>query len=153
MGVEEKLKKMMEVKSGSVRNFSIENEIPYTTVRSILERGVLNAKAETVFAICRALNINPETLVDEGSNKSNNIIFGDNHGVNGLDAGSGNTNTYNFGLNDNVDNHNESMKAISIADMKMSRALVNAQNETVKKLDRVIELLEEQNRILKEIKE
>ena len=152
MEVEEKLKKMMEVKSGNVRNFSIENEIPYTTVRSILERGVLNAKAETVFAICRALNISPETLVDEGSNKSNNIILGDNHGVNGLDAGSGNTNTYNFGVNDNIDSHNESMKAISIADMKMSRALVNAQNETVKKLDRVIELLEEQNRILKEIK-
>lgn len=152
MEVEEKLKKMMEVKSGNVRNFSIENEIPYTTVRSILERGVLNAKAETVFAICRALNISPETLVDEGSNKSNNIILGDNHGVNGLDAGSGNTNTYNFGVNDNVDSHNESMKALGIADMKMSRALLNAQNETVKKLDRVIELLEEQNRILKEIK-
>jgi hypothetical protein len=150
--VEEKLKKMMEVKSGNVRNFSIENEIPYTTVRSILERGVLNAKAETVFAICRALNISPETLVDEGSNKSNNIILGDNHGVNGLDAGSGNTNTYNFGVNDNVDSHTESMKALGIADMKMSRALLNAQNETVKKLDRVIELLEEQNRILKEIK-
>ena len=149
MEVEEKLKKMMEVKSGNVRNFSIENEIPYTTVRSILERGVLNAKAETVFAICRALNISPETLVDEGSNKSNNIILGDNHGVNGLDAGSGNTNTYNFGVNDNIDSHNESMKAIGIADMKMSRALLNAQNETVKKLDRIIELLEEQNRILK----
>ena len=149
MEVEEKLKKMMEVKSGNVRNFSIENEIPYTTVRSILERGVLNAKAETVFAICRALNISPETLVDEGSNKSNNIILGDNHGVNGLDAGSGNTNTYNFGVNDNVDSHNESMKALGIADMKMSRALLNAQNETVKKLDRIIELLEEQNRILK----
>lgn len=149
MEVEEKLKKMMEVKSGNVRNFSIENEIPYTTVRSILERGVLNAKAETVFAICRALNISPETLVDEGSNKSNNIILGDNHGVNGLDAGSGNTNTYNFGVNDNIDSHNESMKALGIADMKMSRALLNAQNETVKKLDRIIELLEEQNRILK----
>lgn len=152
MEVEEKLKKMMEVKSGNVRNFSIENEIPYTTVRSILERGVLNAKAETVFAICRALNISPETLVDEGSNKSNNIILGDNHGVNGLDAGRGNTNTYNFGVNDNVDSHNESMKALGIADMKMSRALVNAQNETVKKLDKIIELLEEQNKILKEIK-
>lgn len=149
MEVEEKLKKMMEVKSGNVRNFSIENEIPYTTVRSILERGVLNAKAETVFAICRALNISPETLVDEGSNKSNNIILGDNHGVNGLDAGNGNTNTYNFGVNDNIDSHNESMKAIGIADMKMSRALLNAQNETVKKLDRIIELLEEQNKILK----
>lgn len=153
MEVEEKLKKMMEVKSGNVRNFSIENEIPYTTVRSILERGVLNAKAETVFAICRALNISPETLVDEGSNKSNNIILGDNHGVNGLDAGSGNTNTYNFGVNDNIDSHNESMKALGIADMKMSRALLNAQNDTVKKLDRIIELLEEQNRILKETKE
>ena len=156
MEVEEKLKEMMEAKSGNVRNFSIENEIPYTTVRSILERGVLNAKAETVFAICRALNISPETLVDDRSNKSNNIILGDNHGVNGLDAGSGNTNTYNFGVNDNndnIDSHNESMKALGIADMKMSRALLNAQNETVKKLDRVIELLEEQNRILKEIKE
>lgn len=84
---------------------------------------------------------------------SANIIHGDNHGVNGLDAGNGNTNTYNFGVNDNIDSHNESMKAIGVADMKMSRALLNAQNETVKKLDRVIELLEEQNRILKEIKE
>ena len=150
--VEEKLKEMMEIKSGNVRNFSIENEIPYTTVRSILERGVLNAKAETVFAICRALNISPETLVDGDFSKSNNIILGDNHGVNSLTGGNGNTNTYNFGANDNINNHNESMKALSVADVKMSRALVNAQNETVKKLDRVIELLEEQNRILKEIK-
>lgn len=78
---------------------------------------------------------------------STNIIHGDNHGINGLDAGSGNT--YNFGVNDNIDSHNESMKAIGIADMKMSRALLNAQNETVKKLDRIIELLEEQNKILK----
>lgn len=147
--VEEKLKEMMEIKSGNVRNFSIENEIPYTTVRSILERGVLNAKAETVFAICRALNISPETLVDGDFSKSNNIILGDNHGVNSLTGGNGNTNTYNFGANDNINNHNESMKALSVADMKMSRALVNAQNETVKKLDKIIELLEEQNKILK----
>lgn len=82
-----------------------------------------------------------------------NIIHGDNHGVNSVTGGNGNTNTYNFGSNDNINNHNESMKALSVADVKISRALVNAQNETVKKLDRVIELLEEQNRILKEIKE
>ena len=150
--VEEKLKEMMEMKSGNVRNFSIENEIPYTTVRSILERGVLNAKAETVFAICRALNISPETLVDGDFSKSNNIILGDNHGVNSLAGGNGNTNTYNFGSNDNINNHNESMKALSVADVKMSRALVNAQNETVKKLDRIIELLEKQNRILSNTK-
>ena len=156
MEVEEKLKEMMEMKSGNVRNFSIENEIPYTTVRSILERGVLNAKAETVFAICRALNISPETLVDGDFSKSNNIILniilGDNHGVNSVTGGNGNTNTYNFGSNDNINNHNESMKDLSVADVKMSRALVNAQNETVKKLDRIIELLEEQNRILSNTK-
>ena len=153
MEVEEKLKEMMEAKSGNVRNFSIENEIPYTTVRSILERGVLNAKAETVFAICRALNISPETLVDGDFNKSNNIILGDNHGVNGLSGGSGNTNTYNFGGDcKKQDNHNDSMKALSVADVKMSRSLLNAQIETVNKLDKIIELLEEQNKILSNTK-
>jgi transcriptional regulator with XRE-family HTH domain len=81
-----------------------------------------------------------------------NIIHGDNHGVNSLAGGNGNTNTYNFSSNDNINNHNESMKALSVADVKMSRALVNAQNETVKKLDRIIELLEEQNRILSNTK-
>lgn len=150
MEVEEKLKEMMEVKSGNVRNFSIENEIPYTTVRSILERGVLNAKAETVFAICRALNISPETLVDGDFSKSNNILLGDNHGVNNLTGGNGNTNTYNFGSHaSKQDEHNDSMRALSVADVKMSRSLLNAQMETVNKLDKIIELLEEQNRMLK----
>lgn len=149
MEVEEKLKEMMEAKSGNVRNFSIENEIPYTTVRSILERGVLNAKAETVFAICRALNISPETLVDGDFNKSNNIILGGNNGVNSLTGGNGNTNTYNFGnRGSKQDEHNDSMKALSVADIKMSRSLLNAQTETVNKLDKIIELLEEQNKIL-----
>lgn len=149
MEVEEKLKEMMEAKSGNVRNFSIENEIPYTTVRSILERGVLNAKAETVFAICRALNISPETLVDGDFNKSNNIILGENNGVNSLTGGNGNTNTYNFGNRGNKqDEHNDSMKTLSVADIKMSRSLLNAQTETVNKLDKIIELLEEQNKIL-----
>lgn len=149
MEVEEKLKEMMEAKSGNVRNFSIENEIPYTTVRSILERGVLNAKAETVFAICRALNISPETLVDGDFNKSNNIILGENNGVNSLTGGNGNTNTYNFGdRGSKQDEHNDSMKALSVADIKMSRSLLNAQTEMVNKLDKIIELLEEQNKIL-----
>ena len=85
---------------------------------------------------------------------ANNIVHGDNNGVNGLTGGSGNTNTYNFGGDcKKQDNHNDSMKALSVADVKMSRSLLNAQTATVKKLDRIIELLEEQNKILKEIKE
>ncbi|HEL1590604.1 TPA: helix-turn-helix transcriptional regulator [Streptococcus suis] len=56
------LKRLIENKYGSVRAFSIENEIPYTTMRSILERGVLNAKAETIFKICSILKIRPEAF-------------------------------------------------------------------------------------------
>lgn len=67
------LKKLIENKYGSVRAFSIENEIPYTTMRSILERGVLNAKAETIFKICSILKIRPEAfgfLLPESSSVS-----------------------------------------------------------------------------------
>lgn len=160
---EQELRELIELKYGSVRQMALKINMPASTINSILNRGILNSNVDNIFKICSALGIRPETLADgvdfhigydvSRESFSTNIIHGDNHGVNGLDAGSGNTNTYNFGVNDNVDSHNESMKALGIADMKMSRALLNAQNETVKKLDRVIELLEEQNRILKEIKE
>lgn len=84
---------------------------------------------------------------------ANNIVHGDNNGVNGLSGGSGNTNTYNFGGDcKKQDNHNDTMKALSVADMKMSRALLNAQTETNKKLDEVIALLKKQNRTLEAIK-
>ncbi|MET3644423.1 uncharacterized protein (UPF0371 family) [Streptococcus gallinaceus] len=59
------LKKLIEAKYGSVRAFSIENDIPYTTIRSILERGILNAKADTVFKICKILGLKPEIFDKE----------------------------------------------------------------------------------------
>ncbi|NRG54449.1 helix-turn-helix transcriptional regulator [Streptococcus suis] len=59
---EAELKRLIENKYGSVRTFAVENEIPYTTMRSILERGVLNAKAETIFKICSILKIRPEAF-------------------------------------------------------------------------------------------
>lgn len=85
---------------------------------------------------------------------NSNIVLGDNNGVNGLTGGSWNTNTYNFGggCSEKQDNHNDTMKALSVADMKMSRALLNAQTETNKKLEEVIALLEKQNRMLEAIK-
>lgn len=88
---------------------------------------------------------------------NSNIVLGDNNGVNGLTGGSGNTNTYNFGggCSEKQDNHNDTMKAmkaLSVADMKMSRALLNAQTETNKRLDEVIALLKKQNRTLEAIK-
>lgn len=79
MTVEDRLKELMEIKSGNVRAFANEHDFPYTTLRSILERGVLNAKAETVFAICKALNIKPESLVE--NEISPVVIHGDNNGI------------------------------------------------------------------------
>lgn len=94
-----------------------------------------------------------ETTTDYILFGNSNIVLGDNHGVNGLSGGSGNTNTYNFGgCGEKQEQHNDSMKALSVADMKMSRALLNAQAETNKKLDEVIALLKKQNRTLEAIK-
>ncbi|PNZ87131.1 helix-turn-helix domain-containing protein [Staphylococcus devriesei] len=64
MEKETHLKHLMELKSGSVKAFSVEIGLAYTTVRSILERGVFNAKVENVIKICRGLNIKPENLME-----------------------------------------------------------------------------------------
>lgn len=56
------LKELIEAEYGTVRNFSEQIKVPYTTVRSILERGVLNAKMENIINICKGLGITPEQL-------------------------------------------------------------------------------------------
>lgn len=64
MQAEERIKELIIAKYGNVRAFATESGISYTTVRSILERGVMNAKAENVFKMCRMLGISPDTLAD-----------------------------------------------------------------------------------------
>ena len=64
MQTEERIRELIIAKYGNVRAFAVENDISYTTVRSILERGVMNAKAENVFKLCRALGISPDTLAE-----------------------------------------------------------------------------------------
>ncbi|AGL64430.2 helix-turn-helix domain-containing protein [Lactiplantibacillus plantarum] len=60
---EEYLKDLIEIKYGNVKFFSEHAGLKYTTVRSILERGVLNAKVENVIKICDALGIKPEDIL------------------------------------------------------------------------------------------
>lgn len=64
MTKEKDLKRLMELKAGSIKAFSEEIGLAYTTVRSILERGVFNAKVENVIKICKGLNIKPEEIMD-----------------------------------------------------------------------------------------
>ena len=66
MQAEERIKELIIAKYGNVRAFATESGISYTTVRSILERGIMNAKAENVFKICHLLGISPETVADWG---------------------------------------------------------------------------------------
>lgn len=73
-----------------------------------------------------------------------NIIFGDNHGVNGFGDFSGNGNTFSFSHSSDSpkqDKHNDSMKSIDVADLKLQRSLLN-------KLDKQITLAEETNILL-----
>lgn len=70
MAVETELKVMIEAKSGTVKAFSEMIDLPYTTVRSILERGVLNSKVDNIIKICDGLGIKAEDLLGLENNTS-----------------------------------------------------------------------------------
>ncbi|MFS7200604.1 XRE family transcriptional regulator [Carnobacterium divergens] len=65
MNREEFLKSLIESKYKSVKAFSEVINIPYTTIRSILERGVGRAGVDTIISICKGLNISPEQLTED----------------------------------------------------------------------------------------
>lgn len=91
-----------------------------------------------------------ETTTDYILFGNSNAILGDNNGVNGLSAGTGNTNTYNFGGNTTKqDNHNDTMKSLGTADLRNQRTMLNkiekqldTLNSIDKKMDIIIELLQ-----------
>ena len=62
--LEEKLKSIIIDKYGSVRQFSFKIDIPYTTVDSILKRGIDNSNVGNVIKMCKALNISIDSLLD-----------------------------------------------------------------------------------------
>lgn len=46
----------------SLREFTIESDIPYSTVNAILKRGIANSTLSNVSKICKALNISLDEL-------------------------------------------------------------------------------------------
>lgn len=62
--LEDKIKKLIIEKYGSVRQFSFKIDIPYTTVDTILKRGIDNSNVGNVIKICKALGISIDNLVD-----------------------------------------------------------------------------------------
>ena len=57
---EDKLKQLILSRYSSIKSFAEENGMPYSTVRSILERGIMNANVENAIKICSVLGIRPE---------------------------------------------------------------------------------------------
>lgn len=73
MNREEYLKNLIEIKYGNVKAFSEHIKLPYTTIRSILDRGIMNAKMENIIKICDGLGIYPEDLVHINNSVINKI--------------------------------------------------------------------------------
>lgn len=74
---EEVLKRIIEEKYQNVKAFSEKINIPYTTIRSILERGLLNAKVENVIRIADELDMRAEDmlLLSEKENLNKDLYF------------------------------------------------------------------------------
>ena len=64
MTIEEKLKELILKRYHSIREFTITVEIPYTTIDSILKRGIGNSSVSNVIKICKALGISADELAD-----------------------------------------------------------------------------------------
>lgn len=64
MSKEEKLKDYILQRYDSIREFTIHIGMSYSTVSSILKRGIDNASISNVVKICRALRISADALAD-----------------------------------------------------------------------------------------
>ena len=62
MTIEEKLKQFILTRYNSIREFSIEAEIPNSTMASILSRSIDNASIGNIMLICETLNISVDAL-------------------------------------------------------------------------------------------
>lgn len=62
MTKDEKIKYLINLKFGSVKNFSEKIGMPYTTVDSILKRGILKSNVLNALTICNALSLDIEEL-------------------------------------------------------------------------------------------
>lgn len=59
---EQKLRNLILDKYPSLRQFSIEADIPYSTLMTLLSRDIGGASFDTVVRICKALDLFPDEL-------------------------------------------------------------------------------------------
>lgn len=64
MTIEEKIKNLILSRYKSVREFSVDYDIPYTTLKSMLSRGIGNSSVSNVIKLCKALSISVDALAN-----------------------------------------------------------------------------------------
>lgn len=64
MNKTELIRQLINDRKLTLKAFAQKADIPYTTLRSIMERGIDNASVNNVIKICTALNISVEYLYD-----------------------------------------------------------------------------------------
>ena len=154
--LEDELKDLMELKSGSIRAFAIDNDIPYTTLTSMLQRGVMSTGVINTIKICQALNIKPESLptgtLEFHDGRTTTFLSSENNG--GMAGNNHGSVTINNSAS-SQEAHNESMHGMSKADLKLQRVIANKiekqiqveqnmsdkMDEIADKLDTLIDLL------------
>jgi len=59
---EDRLRNLILDRYISLRKFAMQANIPYSTLMTILSRGISGASFDTVLQICRVLNISPNDI-------------------------------------------------------------------------------------------
>ena len=62
MNREQKLRNLILDKFVSLRKFAFEADIPYSSLTTILDRGIAGASFDTVIKISKTLEIDPESI-------------------------------------------------------------------------------------------
>lgn len=62
--IETSLKQLILSKYRSIREFSADVNLPYSTIDTILKRGILNASVTNVIKICEKLNISVDLVAN-----------------------------------------------------------------------------------------
>lgn len=67
---EDLIKQLITNTGLSLRAFAQKADLPYSTLRSMLERGINNASVDNVLKLCKMLNISFEELDEMANNNS-----------------------------------------------------------------------------------
>lgn len=62
MNREQILRNLILDRYPSLRQFALEADIPYSSLMTLLSRGISGASFDTVMHLCRALGIDPEEI-------------------------------------------------------------------------------------------